>query len=485
MKQASATSGPYYRALQLWSELSIHCLLLMETIWAATWYQALQGFRHAWIEVFVAIGTFSVTSYWLSRILSELKFKKRWQRIFFALWLILAFAATIKALLYPDVNLPFFQLFVQPLKAIFSSVPERGEFWHFLIFSLLALRAMDIARSPIDHRRLMLSFQIGIFAFMIYGVVFSLAIHTISLIPLFLFLFFAMIMLASGRISQISELRGGRLPGIQSLWVVGISLAAFFLILAALLAGWVFDIALARAVATFIFLVMALLMALFLLLLSPFLFAIDSFIRWLQTRFTSPEAQDTFKFINKLIEKVGNADESLKNVANVLEKIEPFILIAILVVILATTIFWLGWRPLKRALLGEQDTQNLPVTPLKISFPHLPQIPLPGLRRANQLLGAARIRQVYARLLALCARLGANRPPAQTPVEFLPALNALFPDCCAELDLITSAYLRVRYGMLPETEAEVNDVVAAWQNVDRAGRKLAALMKKQSGSNNR
>ncbi|HWQ05338.1 MAG TPA: DUF4129 domain-containing protein [Longilinea sp.] len=469
--------------LQLWSELSIHCLLTMEAIWAATWYQALQGFRNAWIAVFMVIVVFFITGYWSSRLLSELKFKRRWQRFFFAVWLVLALAASIKALVYPDVSLPFLQLFGQPLQAIFSSVPERGEFWHLLVFFLLVLRAIDIARSPIDQRRLMVSFQIGIFAFMIYGVVFSLAIQTISLIPLFLFLFFALIMLACGRISQISELRGGRLPGIQTLWTAGIALAAFFLILAALLAGWIFDIALARAVATVIFLAMALLMAIFLLMLSPFLFAIDAFVRWLQERFTSPEAQETFKSINQLLDKVGNADQSLKNIANVLEKFEPYLLIAILALVLVTAILWLGWRPVKRALVGEQESQNLPAPPLKVNFPRLSKISLPGRRRANQLLGAARIRQIYSRLLTLSAHLGVVRPPARTPVEFLPALVTLFPDHPAELELITRSYLRVRYGMLPETDAEVNDVVNAWKSVDRTGQKLAVLLKKQSSAN--
>ncbi len=469
--------------MQLWSELSIHCLLIMEAIWAATWYQALQGFHHAWISVFVAIAAYFITGYWASRLLSELRFKRRWQRIFFAVWLVIALAVSIEALLYPDASLPFLQLFGKPIQAIFSGMPERGEFWHLLIFSLLALRAIDIARAPIDQRRLLLSFQIGIFAFMIYGVVFSLAIQTISLIPLFLFLFFALIMLACGRISQISELRGGRLPGIQTIWAAGIALAAFVLILVSLLAGWIFDIALARAVASLIFLVMGLLMAVFLLLLSPFLLAIDSFIRWLQARFTSPEAQETFKNINQLLDKVGNADQSLKNIANVLEKIEPYMLIAILALVLVTGILWAGWRPVKRVLLGEQDTQNLPVPPLKVTLPRLSKITLPGLRRANQLLGAARIRQIYARLLGLSARLGILRPPASTPVEFLPALVKLFPDHPGDLELITRSYLRVRYGMLPETEAEVNQVVKAWQNIERSGRNLAAMMKKQAAGN--
>lgn len=78
---------------------------------------------------------------------------------------------------------------------------------------------------------------------------------------------------------------------------------------------------------------------------------------------------------------------------------------------------------------------------------------------------AARIRQIYAALMELSARLEKPRSRSQTPLEFLPVLDGLFPGQGEEVRLITQAYLKVRYGELPETRAEVDAVERAWQRI--------------------
>ena len=82
---------------------------------------------------------------------------------------------------------------------------------------------------------------------------------------------------------------------------------------------------------------------------------------------------------------------------------------------------------------------------------------------------AARIRQIYADLLDLCNALGQSRQESQTPLEFLPRLEILFPQLQPEIVLVTEAYLGVRYGLLPETKNEVADVEAAWRKIQTSG----------------
>jgi hypothetical protein len=65
--------------------------------------------------------------------------------------------------------------------------------------------------------------------------------------------------------------------------------------------------------------------------------------------------------------------------------------------------------------------------------------------------------------------LGRPRPAALTPLEFLPVLGDLFPGLEGDLALITSAYVWVRYGELPETQAEMDEVEAAWKRVQAEG----------------
>ena len=94
------------------------------------------------------------------------------------------------------------------------------------------------------------------------------------------------------------------------------------------------------------------------------------------------------------------------------------------------------------------------------------------LNQRRRLRAAARIRQVYADLLELCAKIGQPRPDALTPLEFVSKLDMLFPEFTPEVDTITQAYLRVRYGLLPETQDEIVAVESAWKLLRSAGHEL-------------
>jgi hypothetical protein len=99
------------------------------------------------------------------------------------------------------------------------------------------------------------------------------------------------------------------------------------------------------------------------------------------------------------------------------------------------------------------------------------------LRRRQRARAAARIRQIYAELLDLSEELGCVRAEAQTPLEFMPALEGSFMTVNVELETITSAYLRVRYGQLPESHQEVEAVEMAWRTVSERGKEI--LVEKQ------
>jgi len=49
-------------------------------------------------------------------------------------------------------------------------------------------------------------------------------------------------------------------------------------------------------------------------------------------------------------------------------------------------------------------------------------------------------------------------------------LEKIFPDSQEELATITHAYLRVRYGELPEKRGQIEEVESAWELVRRRGR---------------
>jgi hypothetical protein len=94
------------------------------------------------------------------------------------------------------------------------------------------------------------------------------------------------------------------------------------------------------------------------------------------------------------------------------------------------------------------------------------------LRPARRILVAARIRRIYAQLLELSAELNRPRQPSKTPLEFLLDLGELFPKRNQDLELLTQAYVKVRYGELPETQSEMDELEAAWERVSEEGKQL-------------
>ncbi len=53
----------------------------------------------------------------------------------------------------------------------------------------------------------------------------------------------------------------------------------------------------------------------------------------------------------------------------------------------------------------------------------------------------------------------------------------MFPELNLEIEMITAAYLRVRYGQLPETHQEVEDIETAWRSLRQRGDELLAELK--------
>jgi hypothetical protein len=92
-----------------------------------------------------------------------------------------------------------------------------------------------------------------------------------------------------------------------------------------------------------------------------------------------------------------------------------------------------------------------------------------GFHSLRRVVAAARIRRIYASLLNLSARMNLVRSAAETPLEFLQKLQARLPNSEDDLQLITGAYLRVRYGEIPETDEEIQAVLTSWRRVRLAG----------------
>ena len=156
--------------------------------------------------------------------------------------------------------------------------------------------------------------------------------------------------------------------------------------------------------------------------------------------------------------------------------VKPVTMWAILIIIALGVLLAIGLR-VYREIKHRLDTATAQLTTAEV----LQEIGKAARQRASELadelvrrlrrtsaarwLRAARIRWTYGELMTLCTRLKHPRPGAVTPLEFLPEMVTLFPEHSADLDTITQAYLRVRYGEKPETSQEVQSVVEAWERI--------------------
>jgi len=86
-------------------------------------------------------------------------------------------------------------------------------------------------------------------------------------------------------------------------------------------------------------------------------------------------------------------------------------------------------------------------------------------RQGRLLYSAVTIRRIYASLLALAERRGFQRPPAETPFEYLAVLVRAFPGWDAELRILTKAYVDAHYGRLPDTKAELQALRDVWEHI--------------------
>lgn len=81
---------------------------------------------------------------------------------------------------------------------------------------------------------------------------------------------------------------------------------------------------------------------------------------------------------------------------------------------------------------------------------------------------AASIRRIYRQMCDAAAAAGYARAPAETPYEFLSTLQEAWPEGTAETRLITRAYVKVRYGEVPETREELEQIGSAWERLQAA-----------------
>lgn len=86
----------------------------------------------------------------------------------------------------------------------------------------------------------------------------------------------------------------------------------------------------------------------------------------------------------------------------------------------------------------------------------------------RQWRAAASVRRIYRLMCRAADEAGFPRLDSETPYEYLVTLAKAWPEHTRETRLITEAFIRVRYGEVPETGAELEAIQAAWRTLETA-----------------
>jgi len=457
----------------LWSEAALMAIMIMELTWVTTWYNTTARPTAGLFEITLVLASGLIISNWLARYMRMRNWRMSLQRTIFFCWLLIYLFISLKLLLYTKVSLSPLELVTQPLRSIFSSQWGDRDFWHFLVLSLLVLRGINLSNSPIDQHRVSNSFQLGLVMFLFFGIAYSQSHPLATIAVLFFYLFIGLLGLSAASIADLSDLRGGKLPRFDSGWSVGILLASLSVAGVAVLFGWITSgklvlqviHELASGLITIFVFLLALIMIPFLLFIQMvFNFLKDSIFRFIDLK--------TFEDLaNNLGNQLNQQEEIVQNMMQVNNTMRAIFISGVLFVIFLAILIALQARPRRRRLVGEETNQSIVVNTPKLQFPNFLQNSLARFSRRRHILAAAQIRRIYAQLMELCENLGQARPAAATPLEFLHTQELLFPNENVRLTLITQAYLKVRYGELPENPQEVQSVIDAWTHIKNLGNK--------------
>lgn len=484
MNSTAPAPAPLVIRIRFWAELARLMLVAMELMLVSGWYNGLDAQHQGWARVALVLGGVVMVSHYLARLLNAVRISARTRRVVFAVWIIAAMLGSMKLLIFPHQPVALVDLLILPFIVV---GPEQnaslGGFIHLLLVGFLIWRGVVLAAAPVTLTQIQRSFQVGIVVLIFFGLSLGRAVNA-GYGLVFAFLVIGFLGMASARMSVLSDLRGGRAGRFAPDWLLAIAGSSLLLVGLGLLAGSLLHWPVEWVVKAFTGLVMGLLGILLVVMAYPLLLLVEVIGPALQNLFANFPQIVLFQEIEAWLEEMTkNPIQISSGLTEAFNASRVGMRILTLAAIFVILLLLLRLRPLRRRAETEEETSNLE---LRLGWPRRDREPrrglagIPGLRRW---LAAAHIRRIYAELMALFARMQQPRPQALTPLEFLPHMQAALPEQISELEVITRAYLGVRYGQYPETREEVQAVEQAWARVQIAGRKAAGnSTKKDTGS---
>lgn len=200
----------------------------------------------------------------------------------------------------------------------------------------------------------------------------------------------------------------------------------------------------------------------------PLLILLGYFIEWLTRLFGGFMATALSQELEIATVDIATA-EATAEIADAVERsMDPvrvtwLLLIVALVLVVSLALSRL-YQQASLAAAGSERTSSWHRIEGKTRAP-LGQRILQGLGLLRNWRAAASIRRVYQEMCASAEASGYPRGESETPYEYLTSLGMVWPQNSEESALITTAYVRVRYGEYPETKEELDLIMDAWDRL--------------------
>lgn len=461
--------------LNPWEIMATFGAAVMEISWIVLLYQAM-GPATASDPIWMPFTFFLVVLVLTgvsTRVINQLRLSKGVERGMLVIYFGVAYLLGSNLLLQAADN-NFSELFTQALAGLgdlTALIP--GKAWLVIVLIWLVFRGYVFGRQGVGRFAVFSFFRLGVVMFLVYGLLSLANGRELPGIGMFtVFLSATLLAMTAARVSFLGRIRGGRRNPFTREWMGGIAGA----VLGTVGTGFTLALMVVGRLQTLILFLVGIIITLG---FAPLLFLLSLFMDVPIPEIAPPPPTPEGMvlpptdlgpdLLDRTNQQVNALPDNLRSIV--------FIIGIILSVAVLVVFIWIVTASVRR-MMGNSEVEYIAKRGDLVELLRKQageQLRQPGDWLAGRLQGrqrvqaAARIRHIYGDLLDLCAALDIPRPDSQTPLEFQKTILSIMPAIQRELSTITNAYLKVRYGELPETREEVLAVETAWEQVQQAG----------------
>ena len=471
-------SLPYVR-LSFRQEVLHVAVAIMEAMWMAPWFVVILAGARAlspYSLILYVIGNV-LMALWIVRLLDAWGMFEGLRQVVFLSALVMVILGAVGVVFPPPPEMAAAPPGSERADPAPITVPPALPI--LILLSIVWWRGLRLAIVPPTPTRVAFGMRLGILFF--FGVALLPDAQAVTLVALPPFFFFGLLAVSLARATSLRE-SGGQATLFGARWGFFMAGATFAVTVvgfgaAAMLAG-VGPEAFAQVIQP----ILAVVIVVFTILMIPVLLIAQAIIEALFS------ALGDIQFMGNLLQtpEIGfeqGDPQPVNRLAELMEGLRQFIdqiggvqtCITALVVLVVVGVILLTLRRHQRAALApDEEREDLEGDVLG----GLRQMVRRGWQALNSALNAVAqcglgrnlfaaltIRRIYAQMARRAGEEGYPRAASQTPYEYQHLLQETFPAAGAEIGLITEAYVRVHYGEVPESEAALQQVVAAWNTL--------------------